>query len=96
MNLAGNIMQSSFKTLQLIVNNIAVYTCTCIHGNYIGHESGSSHSYMPVYSTEQHSQFIAIYWIYAVCLGTFAFQLIVSSFLLIYRNTELLLILFLV
>ena len=52
-------MQSSFKTLQLIVNNIAVYTCTCIHGNYIGHESGSSHSYMPVYSTEQHSQFIA-------------------------------------
>ena len=24
-------MQSSFKTLQLIVKNIAVYTCTCFH-----------------------------------------------------------------
>ena len=31
-------------------------------------------------------------WIHAVCLGTFALQLIVSSFLLIYRNTELLIL----
>ena len=52
---------------------------SCFHGNYIGHESGSSHSYVPVYSTEQHSQFIAYHSIH-ICSVLRYFCIAVNSF----------------